>query len=133
MVYVLDETAAQRIPITVYHTSSTTFITAGMFLLGLSEFTYFKTTLAARIKSHTLCLRAMEHVEQQYLDYLCVSFMIVGNTNFDVDRAFSATAKAYNSSDIFTTLELAEVMSQSPSITSLIDNGKLVKLMILTN
>lgn len=70
---------------------------------------------------------AMEHVQQQYLEYLRVSFMIVGHTKFDVDRAFSATAKAYNSSDVFTTRELADIMSQSPSITSVVDNGKLVK------
>lgn len=70
---------------------------------------------------------AMEHVQQQHLEYLRVSFMIAGHTKFDVDRAFSATAKAYNSSDVFTTQELADVMSQSPSITSFIDDGRLVK------
>ena len=71
---------------------------------------------------------AIEHVKQQQLEYLRVSFMIVGHTKFDVDRAFPATAKACNSFDVFTTQELADVMSQSPSITSPVDNGKLVKL-----
>ena len=70
---------------------------------------------------------AMKHVQQQHLEYLRVSFMIVGHTKFDVDHAFSTIAKAYNSSNVFTTQELADIMSQSPSITSLVDNGKLVQ------
>ena len=53
--------------------------------------------------------------------------MIVDHAKFDVDHAFSATAKAYNSSDVFTTRELPDVMSQSPSVTCLVDNGKLLK------
>lgn len=44
----------------------------------------------------------MEYVGQGFVDYFHMSFMIAGHTKFDVDRAFSATAKAYNAVDVFT-------------------------------
>ena len=52
--------------------------------------------------------------------------MIPGHTKFDVDRVFSITSKAYANSDVFTTAELATVMSESPEITAVVDDGKLV-------
>ena len=70
---------------------------------------------------------ALENVQQSHLEYLRVSFLIAGHTKFDVDRVFSTTAKAYASADVFTTQELASVMSDSEAISSLIDNGSLVK------
>ena len=66
---------------------------------------------------------AMEYVEQQKVDYLRISFMIPGHTEFDVDRVFSITSKAYANADVFTTDELATVMSESPEITAIVDNG----------
>ena len=57
---------------------------------------------------------AMEYVEQKKVDYLRISFLIPGHTKFDVDRVFSITSKDYATADVFTTAELATVMSQSP-------------------
>lgn len=53
--------------------------------------------------------------------------MIVGHTKFDVDRAFAVTAKAYASADVFTTEELGSIMSSSPLISALVDNGSRVR------
>ena len=70
---------------------------------------------------------ALENLQQFHLGYLRVSFLIAGCTKFDIDRVFSTTAKAYSSTDVFTTQELASVMSESEAISCLIDDGSLVK------
>ena len=46
--------------------------------------------------------QGMEMVQHGFIDCLQFSFLIVGHTKFDVDRMFSATAKAYNASDVST-------------------------------
>ena len=60
----------------------------------------------------------MEIVQQRCLDYLRFSFLVAGHTKFDVDRVFSVTAKAFNSSDVFNTNELVTIMSQPNQITA---------------
>ena len=52
------------------------------------------------------------------LNYLCFLFLVAGHAKFDADRVFSVTAKAFNSSDVFNTTELVDVMSQSDQITA---------------
>ena len=68
----------------------------------------------------------MEMVQHGFIDYLWFSFLIAGHTKFDVDRMFSVTAKAYNSSDVFNTQELVDVMSQSDKISGVIIGGNLI-------
>ena len=60
------------------------------------------------------------------VDFLQISLMIPGHTKFDVDWAFSTTSTAYANADVFTTDEPATVMSESPQIIAIVDNGKLV-------
>ena len=52
--------------------------------------------------------------------------MVAGHTKFELDRLFSMTAKAYASSDVFSTEELATTMS--PYAKPIVDDGKLVCL-----
>ena len=52
------------------------------------------------------------------LDYLYCSFLVVGHMKFDVDKVFSVPAKVFNSSDVFNTNELVNVMSQPNQITA---------------
>ena len=72
-------------------------------------------------KNYYLMAWAMEIVQQGIVDFLRISFMIAGHTKFTVDQLFSQTAKAYNESDVFTTEELAQVMSAHATI--IIDDG----------
>ena len=58
------------------------------------------------------------------IDYLRFSFLIAGHTKFDVDHAFSVTAKAYNTADVFNTQELLDVMTQSDHISGVIVTGE---------
>ena len=60
----------------------------------------------------------MEIIQQKCVDYLRFSFLVAGHTKFDVDRVFSVTAKAFNSSDVFNTTELVNVMSQPNQVTA---------------
>ncbi len=50
--------------------------------------------------------------------------MVAGHPKFEPDRLFSHTAKVYVSSDVFTTEELANIMS--PYATPLVDDGEVV-------
>ena len=68
----------------------------------------------------------METIQQKYLDYLRFSFLVAGHTKFDVDRVFSITSKAFNSSDVFNTSELVNVMSQPNHITAKLVKGDLI-------
>ena len=51
---------------------------------------------------------------------------MAGHTKFDVDRVFSITSKAFNSSDVFNTSELVNVMSQPNHITAKLVKGDLI-------
>ena len=51
--------------------------------------------------------------------------MVAGHTKFTPDRFFAKVAKAFESSDVFTTEELASLVSDYAAVT--IDNGKLVQ------
>ena len=66
----------------------------------------------------------MEPFLQDKADLIRVSFMVAGHTKFEPDRFFSLTAKAYISNDVFTTNELANVMS--PFAQKVVDDGLLV-------
>jgi len=66
----------------------------------------------------------MEIVQQGLMDFVRISFMVAGHTKFEPDRLFSHIAKAYTSSDVFTTQELATMMSSHA--VALVDDGKLV-------
>ena len=59
------------------------------------------------------------------MDYIRVSFMVVGHTKFAPDRFFAKVAKAFASSDVFTTEELASLVSDYAAVT--IDNGEVVQ------
>ena len=69
---------------------------------------------------------AMELVQQGVVDFIQVSFVVTGYTKFEPDRLFCMTAKAYASSDVFSTEELATTMS--PYARPIVDDGKLVSL-----
>ena len=75
-------------------------------------------------KNAFLMAWAMELIQQNKADFLRVSFMVAGHTKFEPDRLFSLTAKAYISNDVFTTNELANVMS--PFAQTVVDDGSLV-------
>ena len=53
-----------------------------------------------------------------------VSFLIAGHTKFSPALLFSKIAQSYNRSDVFTTLELKEVISQYAEVV--VDNGEIV-------
>ena len=62
----------------------------------------------------------MEMVQHRFIDYLSFSILIAGHTTFDVHRMFSITAKAYNTSDVFNSQELVDVMYQCDEISGVI-------------
>ena len=68
---------------------------------------------------------AMELVQQKVLDYIRVSFMVAGHTKFAPDRLFAKVAKTYLRSDVFTTQELAAVVSEYATV--IVDDGSLVR------
>lgn len=51
-------------------------------------------------------------------------FLNSGHTKFSPDLLFSKIAQSYNRSDVFTTLELKEVISQYAKVV--VDNGEIV-------
>ena len=75
-------------------------------------------------KNASLMSWAMELIQQRKKEFLRISFMVAGHTKFEPDRLFSLTAKVYASSDVFTTTELADVMSSYAH--TIVDDGSLV-------
>ena len=67
---------------------------------------------------------AWEMVQQGKFDSICISFMIPGHTKFVPDQLFSKIAKIYNKSDMFTTVELQNVVLQYADVV--VDNGNIV-------
>ena len=67
---------------------------------------------------------ACELIQQQKVSFLRVSFLIAGHTKFSPDQLFSKIAQSYNRSDVFTTLELKEIVSRYADV--IIDNGEIV-------
>lgn len=65
-----------------------------------------------------------ELVQQNFLQYIRISFMIAGHTKFAVDRLFSRIAQSYNKSDIFNVEELADMIRQHATV--FIENGTIV-------
>ena len=68
---------------------------------------------------------AMELVQQQILEYVRMSLMIVGHTKFSPDRVFSKVATTYAHSDVFTTQELVAVASTYSTV--ILDKGDIVR------
>ena len=64
---------------------------------------------------------ACEMIQHGRLSFFRVSFLIAGHTKFSPDLLFSKIAQSYNRSDVFTTLELKEVISQYAEVV--VDNG----------
>jgi hypothetical protein len=125
-IYIFDETVG---PKNTDHTMSlmTHFINdSGTLPPWTRRIHIFLDNTGSTNKNAFLMAWGMELVQHKVVDYLRFSFLIAGHTKFDVDRLFSVTSKAYNSSDVFNTRELTEVMSQSDSITAIIDNGTLI-------
>ncbi len=60
---------------------------------------------------------ALEMVQQDKLAFVRISFLIAGHTKFSPDLLFSNIAQTYNRSDVFTTLELGDIISRYSSIT----------------
>lgn len=54
---------------------------------------------------------AYKMLQQNKIDFLSLSFMIVGHTKFAPDLLFSQIAQSYNHSDVFTTEELEGTIS----------------------
>ena len=67
---------------------------------------------------------AWELVQQGKVDFLRVSFLIAGHTKFSPDLLFSKIAMTYNHSDIFTTEELKDIISEYADVT--VDEGSIV-------
>ena len=67
---------------------------------------------------------ACEMIQQGKLSFVRISFLIAGHTKFSPDLLFSKIAQSYNKSDVFTTLELKEIISQYAYV--IVDNGKMV-------
>ena len=60
---------------------------------------------------------AFEMVRQDILGFVRVSFLIAGHTKFSPDLLFSKIAQTYNRSDVFTTVELGDIISPYSSLT----------------
>ena len=126
MIYIFDETAG---PKNVDHSVSYLIHyieNSGRILVWTNRIHLYLDNAGSTNKNAYFMAWAMEYVEQKKVDYLRISFLIPGHTKFDVDRVFSVISKGYATANVFTTAELAAVMSQSPDITTVIDNGNLV-------
>ena len=86
--------------------------------------TYSLIMLVAQINCYMMS-EAMELVQQQILDYVRVSSMIAGHTNFGPDKLFSKVTTTYARSDVFTTQELVAVASTYSTVVH--DEGDIVK------
>ncbi len=127
MLYVFDETVG---PKNTDHTVSYTnhyICESGQVPTWVKNIHIFLDNTVSTNKNAFFMAWMLEQVKNSPLKHIRVSFLIVGHTKFDIDRVFSTTAKAYASTDVFTTEELASVMSQSDKILSIVDNGTLVK------
>ena len=121
-VYIFDERSG---PKNTDHTVSyLTHFMKNCFPMWLKRVHLFLDNACSTNKNAFLMSWAVELVQQGVMDFIRVSFMVVGHTKFEPDRLFSMTAKAYASSDVFSTEELATTMS--PYAKPSVDDGKLV-------
>ncbi len=67
---------------------------------------------------------AFEMVQQERLTFVRVSFLVAGHTKFAPDLLFSRIAQTYNRSDVFTTGELQEIISDYAEVV--VDEGSIV-------
>ena len=67
---------------------------------------------------------AHEMVQQGKLDFIRISFLVAGHTKFSPDLVFSTIAQSYNRSDVFTTEELQQIVSQHAH--PIVDDGNVV-------
>lgn len=75
-------------------------------------------------KNYFMMAWACEMIQQERLSLLRISFLVAGHTKFSPDLLFLRIALTYNRSDIFTTQELKDIISQYANFT--IDKGDLV-------
>ena len=67
---------------------------------------------------------ACEMIQHGRLSFIRISFLIAGHTKFSPDLLFSKIAQSYNRSDIFTSAELKETISQYADV--IVDHGEIV-------
>ena len=67
---------------------------------------------------------AWEMVSQDRLDLFRVSFLIAGHTKCSPDLLFFKIAKTYNTSDVFSTTELNDVLARYADV--IVDCGSIV-------
>ena len=67
-------------------------------------------------------------VQQGKLDFIRSSFVIPGHTKFVPDQLFSKIAKTCNKSDVFTTVELQNVVHQYAGVVGNIVSDLRTKL-----
>lgn len=67
---------------------------------------------------------ALEMVSQGKLQFVRISFLLAGHTKFAPDLIFAKIAQSYNRSDVFSTEDLAEVIT--PHADVVIDQGEIV-------
>lgn len=123
-IYVFDETVG---PKNTDHTVS--YLTHYLKSERVPDFVkrlhlYLDNTCSTN-KNYYFMAWGMELVQSGILDYLRVSFLIAGHTKFAPDRLFSQIANTYNRSDVFSTAELSEVISNYGLST--IDTGEIVR------
>ena len=68
---------------------------------------------------------ALEMDQHQKLDFIRISFMIIGHTKFSVDQVFSRISQSYSQSDIFNTMELASCIGRYAD--TIVDQGEIMQ------
>lgn len=63
-------------------------------------------------------------VQQEYVDFLWMYFLVAGHTKFSPDLLFSKIAQSCNWSDVFTTEELKDIISLYADV--ILDEGEIV-------
>lgn len=63
-------------------------------------------------------------VQQNKLSFVRISFLVARHTKFSPDLLFSTVSQSYNRSDVFTTEELRQIVSQYAE--TIVDDGHIV-------
>ena len=107
-VYLFDETVG---PKNTDHTLS--FLTHYIHALPpwIKRVHLFLDNTSSTNKNFYSMAWAMELIQQDVIEFLCISFLIAGHTKFSPDLLFSKIAQTYNKSDVFNTEELGDIVS----------------------
>ena len=113
-VYLFDETAG---PKNTDHTLS--FLTHYISTLPpwMKRIHLFLDNTSSTNKNFYAMAWALEMVQQDKLTFVRMSFLIAGHTKFSPDLLFSKIAQTYNKSDVFTTVELGDIISRYSLLT----------------